>query len=124
LVVAGLAGIACIGTLLARPTDIAWPRVFLPGFFAWLCADRLTAWAMVGRSPRVRLRWLRLQASAALAFGLVAVAAGYELLSGSSWRWYDWTGTLGGAFIGLFGLGVLLTARLVRRGPPHSPTDT
>src|SRR5260370_355695 len=80
LLLAAVAGVAYLVVVVVRPIDIAWPRVFLPGFFAWLCADRLTAWAMVGKPPRVRLGWVRLQALAALAFGVVAVVAGYELL--------------------------------------------
>jgi len=118
-----LAGIACVAVVAVRPLDIAWPRVFVPVFFAWLCVDRLTAWAMVGRPARTRIWWFRLQALAALGFGVVAVVAGHELLSGGGWRWYDLTGALAGGFIGLFGLGVLLTARVVRRGPPSSSSS-
>jgi hypothetical protein len=125
LLLGAAAGVACIVALF-WPVSVTWPRVFLPAFFAWLCADRMTAWAMAGKPARPRLRWLRLQALAALAFGVVAVVAGYEVLSGGDWRWYDLTGALAGACIGLFGLGVLLTARVVRRvvrrGPATGPT--
>jgi hypothetical protein len=122
LLLAAIAGVACLVVVIVRPIDIAWPRMFLPAFFAWLCVDRLTSWAMAGKPPRVRIRWMRLQAVAALAFGGITVAAGYELLSGGGWRWYDLTGTLAGACIGLFGLGMLLTVRVVRRRPPSDST--
>jgi hypothetical protein len=114
------AGLACLAVFFVWPAAVTWPRVFVPGFLVWLCADRLTAWAMAGKPARARLRWLRLQALVALTFGVVAVVAGYAVLSAGDWHWYDLTGTLGGACIGLFGLGVLLTARVVRRGPPAS----
>jgi hypothetical protein len=118
LLLGAVAGLTCLAVFFVWPSAAVWPRVFVPGFLAWLCADRLLAWAMAGKPARARLRCLRLQALAALAFGAVAVVAGYALLAGGDWRWYDLTGTLGGACIGLFGLGVLLTARVVRRVPP------
>ena len=110
LLLAAWAGVGCLIVLVLRWTDIAWPRVFLPGFFAWLAADSLTAWAMVGKPPRVKLPWMRLQGIAALVFGVVAVVAGCELLSGGRWRWFDLTGTLAGAFIGLGALYYAIVA--------------